>query len=59
MGSFDELKKKRLCNALKKVSGNRTLAAEALGVSVRTIRNWINKFDLSKQFPPVHGRKKP
>lgn len=29
--------------ALQKMKGNRTLAAKYLGVSIRTMRNWINK----------------
>lgn len=55
-GQIDELKRKRLKTVLRKVKGNRTFAAEQLGVSVRTVRNWINKFDLLSEYPPVRGK---
>lgn len=32
--------------ALDRTGGNRTHAAEQLGISIRTIRNWIKKYGL-------------
>jgi DNA-binding NtrC family response regulator len=37
--------------ALIRTDGNRTEAAKLLGVSIRTLRNWINKFKLKDEFP--------
>jgi len=53
---IDDFKRKQLVAALKKTNGNRTLAAERLQVSVRTVRNWIKRYDLSLNFPPLRGR---
>ena len=53
---IEEYKKKQLVAALKKTDGNRTLAAEKLQVSVRTVRNWIKRFKLCSEFPPLRGR---
>jgi DNA-binding NtrC family response regulator len=39
--------------ALTKTGGNRTEAAVLLNVSVRTLRNWINKYKLTKSHPPA------
>lgn len=44
--------------ALTETSGNRTKAAEILGVSVRTVRNWIRRYDLGTRFPYQRGRQK-
>ena len=35
--------------ALEKHSGNRTHAAEELGISVRSLRYWINKYELKEE----------
>lgn len=56
--SLEEFKMKSLMKALRQTRGNRTLAAKKLNVSVRTVRNWISKFGLERQYPPKHGRKK-
>lgn len=54
---FDEFKKRQLIVTLRKTSGNRTLTASKLKVSVRTIRNWMKRFNLNTEFPPIRGRK--
>jgi transcriptional regulator with PAS, ATPase and Fis domain len=56
-GAIEDMKKLKLQHALRKLKGNRTHAARELGVSVRTIRTWIDKFDLKKQFPSGSGSK--
>lgn len=43
---------------LKHSRGNRTAAAIEMGISVRTLRNWINKYQLAKEFPPAPPKKK-
>lgn len=37
---------KELKSALERTAGNRTYAAEQLGISIRTIRNWIKEYGL-------------
>lgn len=44
--SLEELERIVIRDTLRKVNGNRTRAAEILGVSVRTIRNKIKKYHL-------------
>ncbi len=44
--SMDELERTHLERTLELVDGNRTRAAEMLGLSVRTIRNKIRQYDL-------------
>jgi transcriptional regulator with PAS, ATPase and Fis domain len=56
-GGLDDFKKAQLKNALRQTGGNRTLAADRLNISVRTIRNWVKKYSLAEEFPPVRGRK--
>lgn len=41
---IDELKRGTLLAALERFEGNRTRAAEAMGISIRTCRNWIRKY---------------
>ena len=47
--SLDVFKKQALIKTLKSVGGCRTTAADELRVSVRTIRNWVKKYDLAKE----------
>lgn len=54
---IEQMLKKEAEKALGQAEGNRTKAAEILGVSVRTVRNWIKKFNLSEKYPFKRGRK--
>jgi DNA-binding NtrC family response regulator len=47
-GSLRDIERQTYLNALQSANGNRTHAAELLGVSVRTIRNKVREFG----FPP-------
>lgn len=51
----DDHKRDLTIAALTKHRGNRTYAAKELNVSVRTIRYWIQRFQLSKRFPFRRG----
>jgi two-component system response regulator FlrC len=42
--SLKELEKKTILHALDRTNGNRTHAAEILGISVRTLRNKLNEY---------------
>jgi hypothetical protein len=48
-----------LLNALHPVDGCRTCAAKLLGISLRTVRNWIIKYKKEGRFIPpppcIHG----
>lgn len=44
--TIDELRRGALLAALDRTGGNRTYAAIQLGISLRTIRNWINKYEV-------------
>lgn len=50
------LQKKAIEQALKETEGNRTKTASILGISVRTVRNWIQKFHLAEKYPYRRGR---
>lgn len=52
--NVDERIKELMVLALRETRGNRTHAAALLGVSLRTIRNWIKKHDLRAKYPPAH-----
>ena len=43
-GSLKEMEKKMIFQALGKTDGNRTHAADILGISVRTLRNKLNEY---------------
>ncbi|MEE8300245.1 MAG: helix-turn-helix domain-containing protein, partial [Desulfatiglandales bacterium] len=42
--SLKEMEKKVIYHALDQTNGNRTHAAEILGISVRTLRNKLNEY---------------
>lgn len=44
LSSLKEMEKKLIAQALKETGGNRTRAAEILGISVRTLRNKLNEY---------------
>ena len=46
--TLEEMEKKLILNTLDRVNGNRTQAAQILGVSVRTIRNKLNQYGLKE-----------
>jgi two-component system response regulator FlrC len=45
-GSVKEMETKLILDALKSMKGNRTKAASALGITVRTLRNKINEYKM-------------
>ena len=45
---IDALIEKTARAALEHTNGNRTEAAKLLGISVRTLRNWINRYKIAK-----------
>lgn len=49
--SVEENLKKLTRAALTQTCGNRTEASILLGISLRTLRNWMRKWDLAKEFP--------
>lgn len=55
---IEDMHKQAAEEALKKAGGNRTRAAEMLGVSVRTVRNWIRRYALDSKYPSQRGRQK-
>lgn len=47
----EEQLKNLVINALAKSKGNRNVAAKTLGVCVKSIQNYIYRFDLLSMFP--------
>jgi DNA-binding NtrC family response regulator len=43
-GSLKDMERKMIFNALDQTEGNRTHAADLLGISVRTLRNKLNEY---------------
>ncbi|HID30563.1 MAG TPA: sigma-54-dependent Fis family transcriptional regulator, partial [Desulfobacterales bacterium] len=43
-GSLKEMEKKMIMHTLDQTNGNRTHAADILGISVRTLRNKLNEY---------------
>lgn len=48
----DDLLKLLTVYMLRRTNGNRTEAAALMGISVRTLRNWINRYRLARDYPP-------
>jgi DNA-binding NtrC family response regulator len=48
--SLDETIREAVIEALSEHHGNRTHASRALDISIRTMRNYIQKFDLADRF---------
>ncbi len=51
--NVDSVLEKLTREALTYTKGNRTEAAKLMGISVRTLRNWINKYKVAKPRGPV------
>jgi DNA-binding NtrC family response regulator len=48
--TLDEAIREAVIQALNLCNGNRTHAAKSLAISLRTLRNYIHKFDLADIF---------
>lgn len=56
LGSVKDMETKLILDALKSVRGNRTKAAEVLGITVRTLRNKLNEYrDMGLDIPVKEG----
>ena len=51
MSSLAEIEKKHIFMAMEYCKGNRTHAAEKLGISIRTLRNKLKEYSISSQLP--------
>lgn len=51
MTLIDRMHRNAVIWALRQKKGNRTHAAKLLGISVRTLRNWIKKFKIEGHIP--------
>jgi two-component system response regulator HydG len=47
--TVDQMEKEMILQALNRTAGNRTLAAEQLGMSRRTLHRKLNKFDVTRR----------
>ena len=55
---LDDVERDLIMGTLIRCGGNRTWAAEILGISVRTLRNKMVQYDAAKKIPAVVGRRK-
>ena len=44
-GTIYEIEKELIMQTLEEVSGNKTKAADSLGISIRTLRNKLNEYN--------------
>jgi DNA-binding NtrC family response regulator len=44
-GTISEMEKELILQTLEEFSGNKTKAAESLGISIRTLRNKLNEYN--------------
>jgi transposase len=56
--NVDNHLKEMTIQAITRTQGCRKAAAKVLGISIRTLRNWINRFELRDKVPPAHRRQK-
>ena len=54
---LDDVERDLIIGTLTRCGGNRTWAAEILGISVRTMRNKMIQYDAAKDSPPKAGRR--
>ena len=54
---LDDVERDLIIGTLARCGGNRTWAAEILGISVRTLRNKMIQYDAAKDIPPKAGRR--
>lgn len=54
---LDEVERDLILGTLARCGGNRTWAAEILGISVRTLRNKLVQYDAARQEPARPGRR--
>jgi DNA-binding NtrC family response regulator len=55
ISTIQNVQKAALVSALESCNGNRRLAAKKMGVSLRTIYNMINRYELSDEFDESQG----
>jgi DNA-binding NtrC family response regulator len=53
--TLEEMERRLILQTLEQVNGNRTRAADMLGVSVRTIRNKLSQYGIASQIPEPQG----
>ena len=54
---LDDVERDLIMGTLTRCGGNRTWAAEILGISVRTLRNKMIQYDATKEIPAKVGRR--
>ena len=54
---LDDVERDLIIGTLSRCGGNRTWAADILGISVRTLRNKMIQYDAAKDIPPKAGRR--
>ncbi len=54
---LDDVERDLILGTLTRCGGNRTWAADILGISVRTLRNKMLQYNSAKDIPPRVGRR--